>query len=154
MTNVSQLKEVNITRIFNAPRDVVYDAWTTTDILSKWWGPKGFTNPVCELNLYDGGAIRIDMTGPDGTVYPMGGTFHELVKPSLLVFSTTAFDDAENGSKLEAVNTVSFSEEDGKTSLNLHASVIKAEGDGIEAVNGMEEGWNQSFDRLAELLSS
>lgn len=70
----SVIDELVLTRTFDAPRELVFKAWTDAKQLAEWWGPKGFTNPVCDIDVRPGGAIRIDMTGPDGTVYPMGGT--------------------------------------------------------------------------------
>ena len=60
--------QLRITRVFDAPREVVFKAWTDPQLLAQWWGPKGFTNPVCELDARPGGAIRVHMRGPDGTV--------------------------------------------------------------------------------------
>ena len=71
-------QDLSITRIFDAPRAVVFKVWTESEHVAKWWGPYGFTNPVCEVDARPGGAIRIDMRGPDGVVYPMGGIFHEI----------------------------------------------------------------------------
>ena len=70
-----------LTRIFDAPREMVFKAWTDPERLKHWWGPKGFTNPVCEMNPRTGGAILIDMRGPDGRVYPI---IHEIVEPERL----------------------------------------------------------------------
>jgi uncharacterized protein YndB with AHSA1/START domain len=60
-----------MTRVFDAPRELVFKAWTEPERLKRWWGPKGFTNPVCEVDVRPGGAIRIDMRAPDGVVYPL-----------------------------------------------------------------------------------
>jgi uncharacterized protein YndB with AHSA1/START domain len=90
--------ELTITRVFDAPRDLVFEAWTDAKHLAKWWGPHHFTNPVCELDVRVGGAIRIDMRGPEGTVYPMTGVLHEIVSPERLVFTSAPLD--ENGVKL------------------------------------------------------
>ena len=147
-------KEVNITQIFNAPRDVVFDMFTKEEFVSKWWGPNGFTNPVCKLDPKSGGKIYIEMTGPDGTAYPMQGTFHEIIKPSLLVFSSTTMEDRDGKPQLEDVTTVTFNEEEGKTKLTLHAVIIKAADEAKEAVDGMEEGWSQSLDRLSKLTNN
>ena len=68
-------QELTLVRVYAAPREKVFKAWVDCELAAKWWGPRGFTNPVCELDPRPGGAIRIDMRGPDGTVYPMGGTF-------------------------------------------------------------------------------
>src|SRR3974377_2327336 len=79
-------REITITRVFNAPRALVFKAWTDAAELAQWWGPKGFTNPVCELDVRVGGVIRIHMRSPDGSVYPMKGEFREIVPPERLVF--------------------------------------------------------------------
>jgi len=146
------VKEVRIERIFNAPRELVFKCFTDERLLSQWWGPKGFTNPVCELDLRPNGEITIDMTAPDGTVYPMVGMFRVIDPPEHLLFSTSAFEDGNGGYKLEDRNTITFEENHGQTMLQLHAEVVKAEPETYGALAGMEEGWKQSFDRLADLL--
>ncbi len=113
-----------ITRVFNAPRSRVFKAWTHPKHVAQWWGPKGFTNPVCELDVRPGGAIRIDMRGPDGTVYPMSGVYQKIVEPEQLVFTSAAMD--EKGNPLfEVLNTVAFAERGDKTKLTLQARVVK-----------------------------
>ena len=141
-----------ITRIFDAPRELVFKAWTDPKRLAQWWGPKGFTNPICELDVRPGGAIRIDMTGPDGVVYPTKGVFHEIVEPERLVITTSAFEDEDGNPQLEVLNTVTFTEHNGKTKLTLRAVVVKSAPAVAAALAGMEEGWSQSLDRLAEEL--
>jgi uncharacterized protein YndB with AHSA1/START domain len=84
--------ELTMTRVFDAPRELVFRAWTDPERLKRWWGPKGFTNPVCEVDVRPGGAIRIHMRGPDGTVYPMTGAFIEIVEAERLVFTSSALD--------------------------------------------------------------
>src|SRR4051794_38475868 len=84
---------LTLTRVFDAPRDLVWKAWTDPKQMAKWWGPHMFTNPVCEMDVKQGGAIRIHMQGPEGPAMPMGGTFLEVVPPEKLVFSTNAFPD-------------------------------------------------------------
>jgi uncharacterized protein YndB with AHSA1/START domain len=145
-------RELRITRTFHAPRALVWKAWTDPLHLAKWWGPKDFTNPCCELDLRPGGVIRVDMRGPDGVDHPMGGIFHEIVEPERLVFTTTAFADETGDPRLEVLNTVIFVEREGKTELTLRAVVMKSTPEVEEPVRGMEEGWNQSLDRLAALL--
>jgi uncharacterized protein YndB with AHSA1/START domain len=142
-----------MTRTFNAPRQVVFQAWTDPERLKRWWGPKDFTNPVCELDLRPGGAIRIHMRGPDGTVYPMTGVFHEIVEPERLVFTGTALD--ANGEPLfDVMNIVTFAENGGRTTLTLHATVGKTTQAAAPYVAGMEEGWTQSLERLAAEVTS
>src|SRR5438128_2174228 len=144
-----QAQEVVITRVFDAPRSVVFKAWTDPKQVKEWWGPHRFTNPICEVEARPGGAIRIDMLGPDGTVYPMGGRFHEILEPERLVFTTNAFDG-----KLEVRNTVTFADEKGKTKVTLHAVVVKSSPETAEALSGMREGWSQSLEKLQDLLPS
>ncbi|MEI8194575.1 MAG: SRPBCC family protein [Phycisphaerae bacterium] len=139
------------TRTYDAPRARVFQAWTDPAQLAQWWGPRGFTNPVCHLDVRPGGQIRIDMRAPDGTVFPMAGVFDEVVEPERLVFTCYAHPDAQGVNQLEVRNTVVFTEHEGKTTINVEAVVVKATGDAADAVNGMEAGWMQSLERLAEL---
>ena len=66
-------RDLVLIRIFDAPRERVWKAWTDPRQVAQWWGPAGFTNPRCEVDVRPGGVLRIDMRGPDGTVYPMAG---------------------------------------------------------------------------------
>ena len=86
--------ELVLTRVFDAPRELVFKAWTDAKRVAQWWGPHQFTNPVCELDARPGGAIRIHMRGPDGTVYPMTGVYQEVVEPERIVFTSAALDAA------------------------------------------------------------
>jgi uncharacterized protein YndB with AHSA1/START domain len=99
-----------ITRMFDAARELVFKAWTDPKQMAQWWGPKGFTNPVCELDVRPGGAILIHMRGPDGVIYPMYGTFHEIVEPERLVMTTSAVPDEAGSDQLEVLNTITFAE--------------------------------------------
>ena len=146
-------RELVITRVFDSPRDAVFRAWTEPERLRRWWGPKGFTNPVCEVDVRPGGAIRIHMRAPDGVIYPMTGVFQEIIAPERLVFTSSALD--KNGNALfEVLTTVTFSEHGGKTKLTLHARVTKATAEAAPHLAGMEQGWSQSLDRLAQEVSA
>jgi uncharacterized protein YndB with AHSA1/START domain/pimeloyl-ACP methyl ester carboxylesterase len=145
-------RELTITRIFDAPRELVFKAWIDPSHVAQWWGPQGFTNPVCELDVRPGGAIRIDMTGPDGVVIPTTGVFHEIVEPERLVFTTRSFVDETGNAQLEGVNTVTFEDYFGKTKLTLHVAVVKATLAVRGSLDSMAQGWNESLDRLAEDL--
>jgi len=147
-------RELVITRVFDAPRELVFKAWIDPRHVTRWWGPKGFTNPVCELDARPGGAIRIDMKGPDGMVYPMGGVYREIVEPERLVFITTALEDEQGNPGLENLNTVTFAEHNGKTKLTLHVVVIRATQEAARALAGMEQGWTQTLDRLDDLVAN
>ena len=153
--NAEQLanRELVITRTFDAPREIVFKMWTDPNHMAQWWGPHGFTNPVCELDVRPGGAIRIDMRGPEGTVYPMTGTFREIVRPERLVFTAEALDQMGTA-VLEVLNTVIFEEKNGKTMLTLQARVTKVTGEGVSYLEGMEAGWTQSLERLASQVKS
>ena len=140
------------TRVLNAPRALVFKAWTDPSHLAQWWGPLGFTNPVCELDVRPGGAIRIDMKGPEGTVYPMTGTFREIVEPERLVFTSSAMDE-KNQPLFEVENIVTFTEDTGKTTVVVRASASKLTAEAAQYLAGMEEGWSQTLDQLCEHLS-
>ena len=144
-------REITITRIFDAPRALVFKAWTDAKHLAQWWGPKGFTNPVCEIDARVGGALRIHMRAPDGSVYPMKGEIRELVPPERLVFTNIAVDAAGNH-LLEGLTTVTFADEDGKTRLTLHTRANAVVENAIAYLQGMEMGWTQSIDKLEALL--
>jgi uncharacterized protein YndB with AHSA1/START domain len=144
-------KELVLKRVFNAPRERVWKAWTDPRRLAQWWGPAGFTNPVCEADVRPGGAIRIDMRGPDGTVYPMTGVYREVVAPERLVFTASALD--EKGRPLfEVLNTVTFAKQGGKTLLTVRAQVVNKTAGADAYLEGMEAGWSQSLVRLEALL--
>jgi uncharacterized protein YndB with AHSA1/START domain len=140
-----------MTRVFDAPREVVFKAWTEVARLKRWWGPKGFTNPVCEVDVRPGGAMRIHMRGPDGVIYPMTGVYHEIAEPERLVFAASALD-AKGDPLFEQLTTVTFTEEDGKTKLTVQASFSKVTPEAARPLAGAEMGWSMSLDRLAELL--
>jgi uncharacterized protein YndB with AHSA1/START domain len=145
-------RELVITRIFDAPRSLVFKMWTDPTHMAQWWGPRGFTNPVCDMDVRPGGAIRIVMRGPGGVDYPMTGVFHEIVAPERLVL-TTAVDDADGNRVLEAHNTVTFAEHGGKTTLTVRARIVKATAAAAPMLAGMEAGWGQSLERLAALVA-
>jgi len=151
MANEEQ--ELVLTRVFDAPRELVFKVWTDPKHVAQWWGPKGFTNPVCELDLRPGGAILIHMRGPDGTVYPMTGVYQEVVRPERLVFTSGALD-ADGNPLFEVLTTVTFTEESGKTKQILKARVIKRTAQAAPYLAGMEAGWTQSLERLAAYVAT
>jgi uncharacterized protein YndB with AHSA1/START domain len=141
-----------LTRVFNAPRSLVFTAWTDPKQLAQWWGPTGFTNPLCELDLRVHGEIRIDMRAPNGTIYPMAGAFREIVPPERLVFTAAALD--ANGKPIfENLNTVTFVEYDNnKTLLSIEVRVLWESPNAAQYLKGMAEGWSRSMDRLSEFV--
>jgi uncharacterized protein YndB with AHSA1/START domain len=140
-------RELFITRIIDAPRSLVFKAWTDPEHLARWWGPKGFTNPVCEVEAWKGGALRILMRGPDGAEYPMTGVFREVVAPERIVFTSVAMD-GEGKHLLEGLTTVTFAEHGGKTKLTLQTRAVGLVANAARMLEGMDAGWTQSVDRL------
>ncbi len=154
MTNATTNKpeaEVLLVRTYDAPREMVFKAWTDSKQMAKWWGPRVFTNPVCEIDARPGGAILIHMQAPDGTVFPMTGTFKEVVEPERLVFANEA-RDGEGNTLLEGTTTVVFAEEGGKTVMTVHSKMVGLVDFAPQMLAGMEEGWSQSLDKLQDLL--
>jgi uncharacterized protein YndB with AHSA1/START domain len=145
-------KEVRFTRVFDAPRELVFKVWTEPKHLALWWGPHGYTNPVCEVDVRPGGAIRIDMRGPDGTVYVMTGVYQEVVRPERLVYTISVLDE-EGAPLFELPTTLTFAENGGKTTLTLHAKVVKATAKAAPMIAGMGEGWSQMLERLAAYVA-
>ena len=79
--------DFTITRIFDAPRELVFKAWTEPGHMTQWWGPRGFSNPICEMDVRNGGAYRLVMRSPDGVDYPIKGVFREIVRPERIVMT-------------------------------------------------------------------
>ncbi|MBI5094945.1 MAG: SRPBCC family protein [Candidatus Hydrogenedentes bacterium] len=161
MMTASDDRDFVITRVLNAPRTLVFDAWTIPKHMARWWGPRDFTNPVCEMDVRPGGAYRIVMRGPDGAEYPVSGVFQEVVRPERLIMSmdcsehTDEWHDQVNPVRdkskkpfLMALQIVTFEEFGAKTKLTVRtrfdSPLIR---DGMLKV-GMTEGWSQSLDRL------
>lgn len=146
MTKTAQ--ELVIQRTFQAPRTLVYQAWTRAEHLSRWWGPDGFITARCEADPRPGGQIRIDMQAFDGTIYPMKGTYQELVEPERIVFLSAALDP--DGKPLfEVLNTVTLEEKNGQTLQTLTARVVSRQSPlADQYLSGMEQGWSESLVRL------
>ncbi len=145
-------REVTITRVFDAPRELVFQAWTEPEHLIQWWGPHGFTNSACEVDLRVGGKWKIVMRFPDGTDNPCHGVYLEIVPPERLVFTNIAED--KNGNRLlEGVTTVTFADLGGKTNLTVHTRMTGLVPFAPLMLDGMEPGWSQSLERLDAKLA-
>ncbi len=140
-------RQLTLARVLDAPRERVFKAWTERDRLQRWWGPRGFSNPRCEIEVRPGGAIAIDMRGPDGTVYPMKGEFREIVVPERLVFTSWAAGP-DGKPMFEMLNTVTFAERNGKTEMTLDVRALMVTGLAARPLQGMTQGWTESLDRL------
>jgi len=143
-------REIAMTRVFDAPRRLVYEAYTKPELLKRWLGVhNGWTLAVCEIDLKVGGAYRYVWRHPDGMEMGMRGVYRELI-PSERVVATEQFD--QPWYEGEAVGTVTFDERDGKTTLTM--TILYASKDIRDAVlqSPMEQGVAAGFNKLAELL--
>ncbi len=145
-------REIVIERVFDAPRELVYRAWTDPQHLARWWGPKGFTNPVCTADVRAGGAWHIVMRAPDGREHPCGGVYREVAEPTRLVFTNIALDKDGN-SIIDGLTTVTFAEHEGKTKLTLRTRGTAIADYAVPYLSGMETGWSQSLEKLATELA-
>jgi uncharacterized protein YndB with AHSA1/START domain len=142
-------REIVLTRVFDAPRHMVFDAFTRPELLKRWFGPHGWSLVVCEVDLKVGGSYRFVLRGPDGRQMGMRGVYREITPPDRSVH-TESFDDYPG----ESVVTTVLDEKSGKTTLT--ATILYASQEVRDAVvkSGMEHGAAESYDRLAELLAS
>jgi PhnB protein len=141
-------REITVTRVFAAPRALVFSMFTDAKHLAAWWGPHTWDNPVCEADARPGGKILIHMRAPDGSAHPMGGVYHEIVPHDSIAFTT--FVEMPDGSRIiESLNTVRFEESSGKTKVILHARAGGFTDFAPRMLLGMEAGWSQSLDKLA-----
>jgi uncharacterized protein YndB with AHSA1/START domain len=145
-------KELSFTRVFAAPPALVFQAWSEARHLARWFAPRGFSVPVCEVDLRPGGTLHLVMRGPDGSDYPMRGVYHEVGPPARLVFTSTVLD-GQGRSVLEVHNTVTFAPQGAGTRLTLHARVVAATEAAAFYLAGMEQGWRETLDRLGEVLA-
>jgi uncharacterized protein YndB with AHSA1/START domain len=144
-------REISMTRVFDAPARLVFDAWTKPELLKRWLGVRaGWTMEVCEVDLRVGGKYRFVWRGPDMTM-GMGGAYREIVPPVRLV-STEKFDEAWYEG--EALDTIVLVERDGKTTATTTVRFVSREVRDAVIKSGMASGVAESYDTLAELLPS
>lgn len=143
-------REIAMTRVFDAPKQMIYDAWTKPELLKRWFGPPGWNLVVCDIDLKVGGAYRYVMRGEDGSEMGWGGVYRELTPPDRFVV-TERFDEAWYPG--EAIITTELVEENGRTIFTSTVLYESREArDGV-LTTGMEHGVAASCDRLAELLA-
>jgi uncharacterized protein YndB with AHSA1/START domain len=142
-------REIVLTRVFNAPRHLVWEAFTKPELLKRWFGPRDWSLVVCEVDLKVGGGFRFVLRGPDGRDMGMRGTYREIV-PGERSIHTEAFDDFPG----ESIVTTVLVEKGGTTTLT--ATVLYPSREVRDAViqSGMEHGAAESYDKLAELLAN
>lgn len=145
-------RQIVMTRSFDAPRDLVWEAWTTPELLQRWLGVRnGWTLPVCEMDLKVGGTYRWVWRGPDGQEMGVGGVFREIVPPERIV-TTEQFDDAWYEG--EGSVTTEFVEKRGKTTATITLTYISQAVRDSVMESPMAGGVAESYDVLAELLAS
>ncbi len=145
-------REIEVTRVFDAPRQLVFDAFTKPDLVRRWLlGPPGWTMPVCEIELKVEGRYRYVWRKPGVKDMGIGGVFREIVSPSRLV-ATEKFD--ESWYPGEALNTTVFAEEGKTTRVTITILYESSEARDVARRSGMEKGMTAGYNRLEELLSS
>jgi len=142
-------REVVATRSFDAPRDLVWDAFTIPEHVKKWMiGPDGWTMPVCEMDLRPGGQWRYTWRNGQGHEFSMYGEFLEITRPERLV-NTETFDPHP-----ASLNTTVFEEKSGRTLITATVVYASKEVRDTALATGMTDGWGQSYDRLEDLLAA
>jgi uncharacterized protein YndB with AHSA1/START domain len=154
----SEPEELVLTRIFDAPREALWKAWTDPKRFVRWWGPAGFTSPACRIDLRVEGKYLACMRSPEGRDYWSTGVYREIVPSEKIVYSDS-FADAQGNVvpashygmegewPSEMLVTVTFEAYGGKTRMTLRHDGIPA-----EAISDCETGWSGSFDKLAGIL--
>ena len=140
-------REIALSRLVDAPRELVWDAWVKPEHVAKWWGPDGFTNTVHEMSVKPGGVWRVTMHGPDGTDYPNKIVFKEVKRPELLTYFHC--DDGDDAG-VAFDSTVTFEEKGGKTLVTLRVTLASSqERERLIEEVGALEGGKQTLGRLA-----
>jgi uncharacterized protein YndB with AHSA1/START domain len=150
-SNVSESAErvLVIERIFDAPRHLVFKAWTEPDRLMRWWGPKGFTMTYCKMDLRPGGAYRYEMRSAEGIEHRSEGVFREIVEPERLVWDGAWVDEHGKPGHQTTV-TITLADQGGKTKLTLHQALFES----VTARDAHNNGWSSSFEDLESYLSA
>lgn len=152
-------REIVLTRVLDAPRELVWKAWTESEHLARWWAPKGCSTPFCTVDLRPGGRFHYCMRMPDGSEVWGIGVYREVVEPERIVYTDSFSDEKGNpvppscygmseSHPAETVVTVTFDEHQGNTTVTLHHSIPES----VEEREGTEQGWKEMLERLAENL--
>ncbi|MGO9607661.1 MAG: SRPBCC domain-containing protein [Candidatus Binataceae bacterium] len=139
-----------ITRVFDAPRSLVFKAWTQPDHLLRWWGPRGYTTSISEMDVRPGGAYRFRMRSGEGIDHYWYGVFREIVEPERIVWTCILEGPDGKSISAETLLTVTLEEHEGKTKLTLHQAVFGT----VEVRAAHSNGWSDAMDRLAEYVAS
>jgi uncharacterized protein YndB with AHSA1/START domain len=151
----AEQREFVMDRLFDAPRELVFQVWSDPKHLAHWWGPKGWSLPVCTMDFRPGGAWHYCMRGPGGEESWGKATYQEITPPERIVY-IDAFADADGNVVADApqmVVTVTFSDEQGKTRLTNHIQFASAKELQEILAMGMNEGMIETWDRLEQYLN-
>jgi uncharacterized protein YndB with AHSA1/START domain len=142
-------REIVLSRVFDAPRNLVFDAFTKPELLKRWFGPRGWQLMVCEVNLKVGGGWRFVLRSPDGRDMGMRGVYREIVPPERSIH-TESFDDFPG----ESIVTAVWIEQGRRTTLT--ATILYPSKEVRDAVirSGMEHGAAEGYDKLSEMLAA
>ena len=138
-----------ITRVFDASRSLVFQAWTESERLVHWWGPRGFTSTVLINEVRPGGVYRIHMRGPEGDDHWSQGVYREIVASERIVMAGVWADANGKPISPETILTITLEEDEGKTKLTLHQALFES----VTARDAHRGGWTSSLERLAEYLA-
>ena len=141
----SAKRELVVERVFDAPRGLVFKAWSEPKHMMHWFAPKGFTVPACEMDFRVGGRYRLCMRSPHGRDHWVHGEYREIVAPERIVWTGTLEDDGN-----ETLTTVTFDDHDGKTKLTVHQT-YSFESD---STRGAPQGWAETLERLADYVAN
>jgi uncharacterized protein YndB with AHSA1/START domain len=144
-------REIAMARVFDAPRRLVFDAYTKPELLKRWFGPVGWTLVVCEIDLRVGGSYRYVMRKDTGVEMGMGGVYREIVRPDRIVAAESFDDPWYEG---EAIATTTLAERGGKTTLTTTVRYDSKQIRDAVLRTPMESGVESSYNRLAELLAA
>jgi uncharacterized protein YndB with AHSA1/START domain len=140
--------EIVMTREFNAPRDLVFEAHTSCEHMSHWWGPRKYEVVKCEVDFHEGGTWRIVHRGPDGDEHAFNGEYREIVRPERIAW-TFKYEGAPGD---PGVETLTLEENDGKTTLRTVSFFDSIEERDAVLESGMVDGARETWERLAEYL--
>ena len=141
---------LTIERIFDAPRELVFECWTHPEHLARWIGPRGFSATILDCDARQGGRYRMRMHAPDGTEHWQQGIFHEVVRPERIVRTFCWTDSEGNPTQPETLLTVTFADLGGRTKLTLHQATFES----VKARDLHRDGWSSALDKLSEHITS
>ena len=141
-------REIVMTRVFDAPRELVFEAHSSCEHMTQWWGPRGYEIPSCEIDFRPGGAWRVVHRGPDGGEYGFRGEYREIVRPERIVW-TFEFEGMPGHVSVE---TMTLEEHDGKTTFTATSVYDSVEDRNGMLQSGMESGAVETMERLDEYL--